>query len=394
VRVRTFELRLIGVALVACWTLTAGLVLLAYRPGGPIDVFVGLAAAGPIAIAVAAVAWPPVAHGDRAFPAMVWLGLGAILFLIPSITGIADQLRALGPQTLLPSPEAAYPWLLALLGTSMFCGFGLARRVLGQTAMRRRRLIRGVVIALGLTVVTGSLFTGAAIANELALRDRVTAASRFGPTDPLGQPPECDDPLDVGRSGRITLRLGGEIDGRSIGAIDLAGLRRERDFRWLAYAATTRNLGQFGWARIGETTWERTPDSGWLRTEPERVAAGAVDAQVAAAALNAGYRATAEDHGIEVIEGARARRCRITVDGATFGRAFPQVRWLVGEVALDQWRGQLDYWVFLDGQLGLLAGSVEGQAAGIEPEALLATVDVRMTVTERGRDLVIYPPPG
>lgn len=391
-RVRTLELRLIGVALVACWTLTAGLVLLAYRPGGPIDFVVGLVAAGPIAISVAAVAWPPVTHGDRSFPAMIWLGLGAILFLIPSITGIVDQLRALGSQTLLPSPESAYPWLLALLGTSLFCGFGLARRLLGETAMRRRRLFRGVAIALGLTLLSGSLFSAAAIANELALRGAISVASRFGPTDPGRQPRLCDGPLVVGRTGRITLRLGGRVDGRSIGAIDLSGQRVEHDFRWLAYAATDRHLGQFGWARIGPLAWERTPDAGWRRTEPGRVVAGAVDAQVVAAALDPGIRATAEDRGIEVIEGARARRCRITVDGATFRSAFPQVRWLVGEVELDQWRGQLDFWVFLDGQLGLLAGSVEGQAAAIQPEALLATVDVRLTVTERGRDFVLYPP--
>ena len=48
VRVRTFELRLIGVALVVCWTLTAALVLLAYRPGGPIDVLVGVLAFVPL----------------------------------------------------------------------------------------------------------------------------------------------------------------------------------------------------------------------------------------------------------------------------------------------------------------------------------------------------------
>jgi hypothetical protein len=34
VRVRIFVLRLIAVAVTVCWTLTAGLVLLGYRPGG------------------------------------------------------------------------------------------------------------------------------------------------------------------------------------------------------------------------------------------------------------------------------------------------------------------------------------------------------------------------
>src|SRR5207244_4325268 len=42
-RVRSFELRLIGAALTVLWTLAAGLVLLGYRPGGPIDLAVGVA---------------------------------------------------------------------------------------------------------------------------------------------------------------------------------------------------------------------------------------------------------------------------------------------------------------------------------------------------------------
>ncbi len=52
-RVRAFELRLIAVALVVCWSVAAALVLLAYRPGGPLDLVVGLLALTPIAIALA-----------------------------------------------------------------------------------------------------------------------------------------------------------------------------------------------------------------------------------------------------------------------------------------------------------------------------------------------------
>ncbi|HEY8818375.1 MAG TPA: hypothetical protein VIM25_06110, partial [Candidatus Limnocylindrales bacterium] len=114
-RVRRFELRLIGVALVACWSLAGALVLLAYRPGGPLDLLVGLLALTPIAIALAGVIWPPVARGDVAFPAIVWLGILAVLCLVPSIAGVVTQLLAFGSRTLLPSFEAGYPWLVALL---------------------------------------------------------------------------------------------------------------------------------------------------------------------------------------------------------------------------------------------------------------------------------------
>ena len=65
-RVRTIELRILGLALTALWTAAFLLVLLGYRPGGPIDLAVGLAAIGPIVVAVLAVAWPPVARGSPA----------------------------------------------------------------------------------------------------------------------------------------------------------------------------------------------------------------------------------------------------------------------------------------------------------------------------------------
>ena len=96
VRVRTFELRLVAVVLTALWFLGALYVLLGYRPGGPIDGLVGAAATLPMAIALAAVFWPPVARSDRAFAVIVWLGLLAGLLLVPSIGGVLNQL--LGPR--------------------------------------------------------------------------------------------------------------------------------------------------------------------------------------------------------------------------------------------------------------------------------------------------------
>src|SRR6476620_7389308 len=147
-RVRTFDLRLIAVALVVCWSIAAGLVLLAYRPGGPFDLIVGLTAMTPIAIALAGAIWPPVARGNVAFPAVVWLGIIALLCLVPSIAGVVTQLLAFGSRTLLPSFEAAYPWLVALLATSLFSGFGIAARLGRGAAPRGQRLVRGVAFAV------------------------------------------------------------------------------------------------------------------------------------------------------------------------------------------------------------------------------------------------------
>ena len=143
---------------------------------------------------------------------------------------------------------------------------------------------------------------------------------------------------------------------------------------------------------VGSDAWGFEPGTRWRAIPELAVASDTVDVQALGVALNAGYRATAEDRGIEVIEGARARRCRLAIDGPVFRAAFPQVRWLVGDADLHRWRGQLDYWVFLDGQLGQIAGSVNGDATGFAPNALQGTVDVLLTATERGRDTVIYPP--
>ena len=391
-RVRNFELRLIGSALVACWTVSGGLILLTYRPGGPYDLIVGLTTLGPIAIALAGVRWPPVARGDHAFAGIVWLGVVGLLCLVPSIAEIVDQLTAFGSQTLLPSAEAVYPWLIALTATSLFSGFGLARRLQGGAALRRKRLLAGTAIAIFATALSGAAFGGVAVANDLALRDVRVASSRFGPTDGADQPALCDAPLTTGRTARLRLQMDGIVDLRPIGSVDLSGLRVDADFRWLAYVATSRELGEYGSVRQGDRAWVRTPRLGWRSVAPTVVGADTLDVQALAVALTPDYRATAEDRGVEVLQGARARRCRVAITGEIFEGAFPEVRWLVGTADLHRWRGQLDYWIFLDGQVGQVAGSVNGEAAQVIPDAVQGTVQVRLTATERGHSFVIYPP--
>jgi hypothetical protein len=394
VRVREFELRLIAIALVAAWATAAALVLVAYRPGGPIDLLVGLTFILPIAIAAASVRWPPLARGSGAFPLMICLGIGSLLLLLPSIGGLFNQLQALGSQTLLPSWEAAYPWFLALAGTSLFAGFGLARHWLGGMALRPRRLAAGVAIGSALTIVTGVAFASVAVGNELALRDRpgAVAGSRFGPTDVEGEPPPCDGEVVAGPTALVSVDMSGAIDLRRIGSVDQGGPRNGTDFRWSAYVATSQEFGWYGAASTADGAWSRTPGSAWRTTSNAAVADGTMDLLAVEIALTPGYRATAEDRGIEVIEGAPARRCRIAIDGPTFRTAFPQVRWLVGGADLGDWRGQLDFWVFLDGQVGQIAGSINGTGAVVRPDALQATLEVIVTATERGRDFVIYPP--
>jgi hypothetical protein len=390
VRVRTFELRLVAVALTALWFLGALYVVLGYRPGGPIDGLVGAAATLPMAIALAAVFWPPVARGARAFSGMVWLGLLAGLLLVPTIGEVLNQLLGRGPQTLLPSPESAYPWLLALTATSLFAGLGIARRILGETALRRARLVAGGAIGIVLTVAAGTLFAGAAIANDIALRDQSAPSSRFGPTAGDVQPPRCDGPLLAGTTAALDLHLAGDVDGRPVGAVGLTGERAGSDVRWTADVASNLELGRFGVARVDGRTWTRGPRTGWIMAPAD----AADDSQVLLTALADGIRTTAENHGVEFVEGARARHCRVAVDGPTFVAAFPQVRWLIGDDPLRRWRGQLDYWVFTDGELGRVTGSVSGPAESFSVDGIQGTIRVELDATDRDAARSIVAPLG
>ncbi len=392
VRVRLLELRLVAVGLAALWATAAGLLLVGYRPGGPADLLVGIAALAPLGVAVVAVVWPPAARGGLAFRAIAALGIATAVILLPSLAGLTRQLVDRGLQTLLPSPEAGYPWLLAIVGTSLFAGLGVARRALGPDSRRPGRLGVAVGVGLGMAVVSGTAMAGAAIANELALQDRPAAASRYGPTDPALVPPLCDGPLAAGATAILTEDLGGTVDGRSLGIARVRGARSGDDFRWLAEVTTTRDIGLAGAAAIGERGWQREIDTRWI--EIPRMAADrlALDVAVLRAALDPLQRAAAEDLGLVYVEGARARRCRVAVDGTVFTATFPQVRWLVGDADLETWRGELDVWVFADGQVGRVEGTLGGPGFAIEDGAIRGELSTTLTATDRGAPVTVTPP--
>jgi hypothetical protein len=391
-RVRLFELRLLAVALTGLWTIAAGLVLLGYRPGGPIDLLVGVAATTPIAISLTAVVWPPAVRGARAFAGIMWLGLGAALLLVPSIGGIFGQLVGRGPQTLMPSMEAAYPWIAALVATSLFAGLGIARAILGQTSMRRRRLEVGVVVGVGFAALSGSIFAGAAIANELALRNLPATASRFGPTGGDLEPPTCGAAIPAPTSADIDVELSGDVDGHSIGTVDETGVRSGFDVRWLANVATSQTVGQFGLAVVDGRTWTKQPRADWQAGAGVPIGGPQLDVQVLDTLLTPGNRVASEEHGIEFVEGARARHCRIGVDGAEFLAAFPEVQWMGAPIDLHRWRGEVDYWLFLDGEVGQVTGEISGEAQGLGKTGLQATLQVTMTMTDRDTGQTVQAP--
>jgi hypothetical protein len=392
VRVREFELRLLAVALTILWAAGGGLVLLAYRPGGPVDVLVGVAASLPLIVSVASIVWPPLVRSDRGAAGVFWLGLAAGLLLLPSIASVGSQIVAGGSEPLLPSLEVIYPWALALLATSLFAGLGVSRQFISEVGFGRRRLIGSVVFALVATSLIGGVFAGVSLADDSALRDRPAAHSRFGPTDPNLTPPDCRASLVPPGSAQLEVDFSANVDGRAVGTITLSGTRSQADISWTAQVVKADLFGQIGAVRIGSAGWTLQPAGRWVLVAPQQIDGQMLDLTVLQGALSSDNRATAEDHGLEYVEGARARHCRVAVDGGTYQASFPQVKWLVGPADLATWRGELDFWIFGDGEVGMVSGTINGTAQDILPHGLLATAWVKLTATDRNANVLISPP--
>ena len=382
-RVRTLELRLIGLVLAACWVVAAAEVLIGYRPGGPADVAVGVAA------------------------------------LVPSVVALAGRdLAARRPRR----PRVR--------------GDGLARRRLaaparpldrrrGQPARRPRRPDAPAVGRGGLSV-------GARAHRDVPvhrLRDRPSPARLRGDAPAPGLPGRADRDvlrrgersglrrrrdgqraraarpdrdrrrgsarrtsstirraataaMGIGTSAQLQLHLDGTLDGKPArdGRPVRRAVRRRRPLARLRRDEPRARPVRRGDDRRPVVGPDPARPAGAGR-RPTRSPTTTVDLNAFRLALSPEARAAAESRGVEVIEGAPARHCRVAIDGPTFLAAFPQASFLVGDADLARWRGQLDYWVFLDGQLGQIAGSVNGDAADIEPGALQATVQVDLTAT-------------
>lgn len=388
-------MRLLAVALSVLWAAGGLVALIAYRPGGPVDLLVGLAALLPLPVSVAATVWPPLIRNDRAAAGVFWLGLGAGLLLVPSIGGLASQVVAGGAEPLLPSPEVVYPWTLALLATSLFTGLGITRPVFRHPGAGRRRLAASIAFALVTTISIGAVFAGVSLADNAAFNNRPATYSRFGPTSPGLTPPACNRALTEAVTSRVDLQLWGDVDGRGVGTVDLAGIRSGSDVSWTAQAGTTASPDRLhGLIRVGSSAWSEETASGWVSVPLDTTTNDLLDQTVLTVALSAGNRATAEDRGFDNVEGALARHCAITLDGQTFASTFPQIVWLTGSANLGTWRGQLEFWVFGDGEVGKVLGSVNGNAQGILPHGLLATMQVSMTATDRDAPASIAPPIG
>ena len=378
-RVRQFELRLLAVALALFWAFGALIVLATYHPGGPIDFFVGVAASLPVPLAACAIVWPPLVRSNRGSAGVMWLGLLAGLLLIPSIWSLGQQIVGGQTKSLLPSAEVVYPFVLALFATSLFAGLGISRQVIAEVGIGRRRIGAAVGFAVAATMGVGLVFAGVSLADTANLADKPV-------------PPQCSAALAAPSTAQVDLDLWGDVDGRSIGTAGVSGVRSGSDASWKGPVARGSVFAENGVVLLGDFAWTLQADGSW-RPGPRSEAVGdLLDLTVLHEALSLENRAAAEDHGFESVQGERARRCRIPVDGPTFLASFPQAAWLTGDTTVKAWRGQLDYWLFEDGALGRVEGSVNGAAGNLLPHGLLATINVRMSAVDRGQPVSIKAP--
>ncbi len=403
-RVRLYELRLIAGFLLLLWALLFLAILVGYHPGGAGDWIVAGAILVPVAIAALAVRYPPLARGDRAAVLMGWLGIVACLLLIPVLAGVVEALAGpAGAAPLLPSWEAVYAGAVTLLATCLFAGLGLARRALGETALRRRRLLFGVGVGIALTVASGLVLGTAIVANGLVLRTERPVASAYGPVTAGMTPPRCDEPLAIGPSAVVHVDASATEDRRSRASLSLDGARAGSDEQWTATGVRDGVSTVRAYLRLASRTWARTGAGPWIAQPAAEGADGpppTLDGALLAAALAPPQRAAAEDLGLEQVGGAPARHCRTLTTGPLALASVPELAWLAGTATpgpaptLDEWRGQLDWWVFSDGQLGVARVRVSGvPPRGWPGGGVQGTLEASLTALSRTVAQSIGPAP-
>jgi hypothetical protein len=406
-------------ALLAClWTSLASAVIVAYRPGGPADPVLGASVLLPALVAGAAVVWPPAAEGYRSRLAILWVGICSALLIVPLLVEVSQRSVAAPiagvPQTLSPSGETAYAGILALATTCLYGSLGLARRVLDRRSVAwsdvdRRSLVAGVGVAAASTVLGAALFGTAALANGSALQETRPAAQdrAWGPTDLSLTPPPCAALPELGATARVEAAGEALVDGAVMARATLHGVRSGGDERWqgslegrfgmqdarftLTASGAVLSIDGGGWAEppLG-------PDGdGHPNGDPSD---GTLDGAVARSLMVHGPQA-AEDIGIELVGGVNARHCRAAVDGPSVLDAFVPARWLAARdlrrvpPPLVDWRGEVDWWVFADGQLGLASVVVGGYPGDAWPVGgLQATLQARLSALDRGRPQAVDAP--
>ena len=405
-------MRLLAASLTVLWAVTAIVIATAYRPGGPVDIVVAIACFVPVVIADAGVVWPAKGLSRAHRTVLVWVWIVAMLFTIPVLYGIASTLADDGPRGLVPSVEAAYGGAIALLATSFFSIVGLVHRRRRVRPLERRASLVSIGAAALLAVLAGLAFVFVAVVNDRDLRRELPSSSRFGPTDPDLEPPFCDESVALGANAHIVIEAKSSLDNADRGRARLEGQRGGQDESWGGSWDGPDGSGQQAYLRVGPLAWlndhsddPHAPGTTWHEVGPDPFGLiGSTPLTMGgpphAIADTPRGEIVAEDLGLEHIEGARARHCRTFIDGPTALDTFLPLRWLLSdssaarEDAISRWRGEMDWWVFADGELGLAAVEVSGSRAETDwdAEGVRVVLEARLQATARDRAVDVSAP--
>lgn len=403
---RTLGIRLLAALLAGLWAGLGLIVLVGYRPGGPWDQAVGLAACVPAAIAAIAIVRPPVPGTWHGTLAVTWLIVITSLIVMPLIGLVVTQLVTGVGRTLLPSPEVIYAAIVATAATCLVTALGLVaartrdpdpvtgRPAAGSPIDRRAGVFAAASIALATTLVIAGGFGAATWGNERGIDAQPAGASRFGPTDAVLPVPRCADPVAIGDGAALHMEAELRIDDEPVGTALLDGVRSGIDEAWQGSADGPSGPVVTGYVRLDETAailragrWVDAAVDPFGLAGPDGLT---VDGPVAATAHDPDLPPVAEDAGVELIEGAKARRCRTAIDGPTANEAFLPIRWLAGGdpvavlAPLTAWRGTLDWWVFADGQLGQARLVLNGLPADAwDSPGIQGELQLVLTATDR-----------
>lgn len=395
---RSVALRSLAALLLLLWVILAIAIVVAYRPGGPADLLVGAAAFFPAVVVTAALVWPPADSDRRVRAVSLCLGFTSALLIAPLVLLVVDALLAGGRQTLLPSLEVAYAAVLAFGSSCAFTALGIARRLVPSTGKLTSRLLTAAGIGGGLTLLGTLTFGGVAIANEQQLRERPVPVSAWGPTDPELLPPHCHELAGLGPTATIAIEAAASIDREPVAQASISGVRTGTSERWSGLLQGRFDQGELRYDTEGDRVmW--SVDGG----EPEPRPMGflemlgtrdlSLDGPILAAVspLEGEPGTVAEDLGFDLFEGAAARHCRRAIDGPTALNAVVALRWITGQdleehsEALPEWRGEIDWWIFGDGQMGRAIVTVSGYPGEAFPATgVSATLEAELSATHRG----------
>lgn len=405
-------MRPLALGLTALWAATAVAVAAAYRPGGPLDLVVVVISFAPVLVAGAGVRWPVTARAHRDQVVLAWLWVGAILLGIPVLYGVASSLLQAGPQSLVPSVEAAYAGGLALLSMALWSVLGFVHGRLRERAFERQATFISGGLAVVVTAAIGALFGLIVLINEDSLVPTEARSSRFGPVSTELIPPDCDVAPSLGANAAVALTARSSLDEEPRGSAHLAGDRRGRDESWSGEWSGPEGTGQLSYLRLGEEAWlrgsgvERPVEGGaWRPVRPDPFgltghAGLTMDGPPFAIVDVPRGRIVAEDLGLEVLEGATARHCRTFMDGPTALDTFLPLRWLLDGSEQDaheqvaRWRGEMDWWVFGDGELGRSRVEVSGSRADTtwQSTGVRAALQAELDAVDRDRTPEISAP--